>query len=130
MLSFPVPRSQPDGLQLVYSQATALDMSESKDLARQEFRDEADINIILKKFGVTSHGITPRFQEVDYDADLQSALGAIAEARRVHADIDPELRKKYPTWQSLLNAMATGELTMKDPAAPVVSDPPPAEPPA
>lgn len=110
-------RTQVDGDQDIYSDRAALDFTGTPDPTRQEFKKETDVNYILNRFGVPIAKGTWG-QEVDYTLDLQNALGAITDARRAHRNLPPDLRKKYPTWQSLLNALEAGTLEMHNEEAP------------
>lgn len=102
-------RTQVDGLNELYSQDTGLDCSDLPDLARQEFKDETDVNIVLAKFGVGSMR-QPEYGAVDYNMDLQIALESIREAERAIEKLPPELRTKYSTWERLLDGAYNGEL--------------------
>lgn len=122
-------RSQADDLQLTYSQLSAVDTTEWEDLARQEFKVEADINEMLKRFGVL--GVQQRplvFGDVDYSIDLQQALFAVKEAKRVWERMPADVKAEFPTWQSLLNAANTGDLKLhfEDPPKPPVPEGTPA----
>lgn len=112
-----------------YSVLTGLDCSTgSPDQARQEFKDETDINVMMARVGAVAPVRPPIYGEVDYDLDLQQALSAIADAQFAWSKTSAESRAKYPTWQSLLNAVNSGEYDV--PARPGV-DPrvdPPVEP--
>lgn len=116
----PAVRQQHDGMQDAYSDEAAIDCTTKPDLARQEFKTESDVNNILNRFGVPIANGTFG-TEVDYTIDLQHALGAITDARRAHRNLPENLREKYPTWQSLLNALESGSLEMKN------EDEPPAD---
>lgn len=120
-------RSQADNLGDSYSQLTALDCSKgSPDQARQEFKNETDINVMMARVGGMVPMRPPIYGEVDYDLDLQKALSAIADAQFAWSQTSPESRVKYPSWQSLLNAVNEGEY--KPEARPKV-DPPVEAPP-
>lgn len=107
----PAVRTQHDANQDTYTLAGGLDCADSKDLARQEFKDEADVNILLKRFGVDSfQAKQPLFGDTDYDIDLQQALAAIQAAKEVYRGLTPELKKLYPNWRSMLNAANSGHL--------------------
>lgn len=106
-------RTQHDDRQFALSKAGALDCSASEDMTRQEFKDEADINKILNRFGYDTQQKTPTFGEVNFTADLQQALDAIKQARAAHADLPPDVKKDFPTWQTLLNALERGEIRLK-----------------
>lgn len=126
----PAERQQHDGYQDVYSAAAAINCSTQPDPTRQEFKQETDVNFILNRFGIPiANGTFGR--EIDYTIDLQNALAAIAEARQSHRRLPPDLRTRYPTWQSLLNALDSGDLEIKagekpgetPPQPPVVTPP-------
>lgn len=101
-------RSQADDLGDEYSDNAGTDCSQSKDVARQEFKDESDINLLLGRFGVQGTGRIPTFGEVDYGIDLQAALGAIHDAKRAYTRLPKEVKDKYRNWQELLNAVEDG----------------------
>lgn len=91
------------------SQATGLDANEPL-ITRQEFKDEADLNILLARFGVNAQQRPMTWgQEIDWNTDLQQALNAISEARQAEFNVPPELQSKYPTWRHVLNGAETGE---------------------
>lgn len=108
----PAVRTQKDDLQEYYSELSGLDCSESVDVARQEFKDEADVNKLLARFGVAAPQRQPTFGEVDFDLDLQQAMFAVQEAKQAHAAMPANLRERYPTWQSLLNGLESGEFVI------------------
>lgn len=112
----PAKRTQVDDLGDEYSLETALSTSELPDLARQEYKDESDINKLLYRYGVglVAGQRQPQWgQEVDYDLDLQTALTAVADAKRAHAGLPDNLKARYATWRELLNALESGQLEMK-----------------
>lgn len=115
----PAIRTQSDGLGDVYSLETAIDASEG-GVARQEFKDEADINIMLAKFGVFAPQKEVFFGDVDYGIDLQQALFAIADAKRAWQLMPDDVKKEFPTWRDLLNGLESGRLKLNegDPPAP------------
>lgn len=118
-------RTQVDELQEAYSNEAAIDFTGTPDKARQEYKDEADINVLLGRFGVHAPQKQMVFgQEVDYNLDLQQALTAIADAKTAHRELPENLRERYPTWQSLLNALETGALTMHN-EEPIPTEEPP-----
>lgn len=118
----PEIRTQADGLGDIVSLQTGLDCSTMPDLARQEFKQEADINILLARFGVNAPSRQPVYGEADFDLDLQQALTAIQEAKTAWATMPIELRQQYPTWQALLTALDRGDINIK------IGDPPPTPP--
>lgn len=108
----PAIRTQTDQMQDFYTELSALDCTDSVDRARQEFKDEADINKLLARFGVHAQQRQPTFGEVDFDLDLQQALFAVQEAKQAHRAMPATLRERYPTWQSLLNGLESGEFKL------------------
>lgn len=129
----PMKRTQVDDLQEVYSAEAVINTQTSKDMARQEYKDEADINKLLYRYGVglVAGQRQPTWgQEIDYEMDLQTALTSIAQAKQAWAGLDPELQKAYPSWRELLNALESGQLRMHatEPTVEAPSAPVPAEP--
>lgn len=110
-------RTKTDGRQQEYSRKTATH-TPGPDLARQEFRQTTDINFILSRHGAAglrAAQMGAQINEVNYDLDLQQALAAVAAARIAHRKMSKATKEKYPTWQSLLNAVEAGEFTMPKP---------------
>lgn len=98
-----------------------LDASNSpanKDTARQEFKQEADINYMLSRFGITSPRGAPTYGEVDETIDLQTAIESVREARDGYQRLDKELRDKFPSMEAMLNAVENGSLVLKHEEAP------------
>lgn len=129
MHTFKPLRRQGDGLGDMASDAAALDCSNLPDLARQEFKDEADVNHLMRRFGVGAFSPPNRpgsFGEVDWDMDLQNAMFAVGAADRMYRKLPPDLRAKYPSWETLLNALRNGELKIDLEAKP--AEPPKAQP--
>lgn len=104
-------RTQADGLQAQYSRETGIDCSDLPDRARQEFKDETDVNKILARYGVEAimRG-EAQYSEVDYDMDLQKALACIEEAERSIAKLPAEIYSKYPTWEQFTAGAFNGNL--------------------
>lgn len=86
---------------------------ENEDLARQEFKDEADINYMLSKFGVTQPRNAPTYGEWDDSIDLQQALEATREARRGFNNLPKELRDKFNTLEDFMRAVDNGSLVIR-----------------
>lgn len=96
----------------------ASDSPTNKDTARQEFRDEADINYMLSRFGITQPRGAPTYGEWDYSIDLQSALESVREARAGYRTLPEDLRRKFPSMEDMLRAVENGSLVIKDEPAP------------
>lgn len=101
-----------------------IDCSGDKDMARQEFKDEADINYMLSKFGITQPRGTPTYGEWDDTIDLQSALQSVSDAREAFKDLPVELRNKFPRMEDLLTALENGSLVIKNEEAPIAAPTP------
>lgn len=72
---------------------------EDESLAVQSQKDEADINLIVKRFGVT--GMLPQTvripQYADFDEvfDFQSAMNVVRQAQEAFNELPAELRRKF-----------------------------------
>lgn len=107
----PAIRTQVDEKQRDYSRAASLDCSDLPDTARQEFREEADANKLLARYGINVPvQRTPSFGDADFDLDLHSAFIAVDRAEHAFTSLPTPLRQKYKTTGRLLDAMNTGEL--------------------
>lgn len=107
----PAIRTQVDDRQMDFSLEAGLDTSDKPDLARQEFRDDADANLLLKRYGVNVPvQAQPQYGDADFDLDLHSAHIAVDRAQHAFRKLPNELREKYKTTQGLLDAMNSGEL--------------------
>lgn len=106
-------RSQADDLGDFYSQVAGTDTVGWVDMARQEFKADADITSMLARFGVMTPQRPLQFGEVDFSIDLQQAISAVTEAKRVWERMPPEIKADFPTWQTLLNAANSGELKLR-----------------
>lgn len=96
----------------------ASDSPDNPDRARQEYKQDADINYMLSRFGITQPRGTPTYGEWDDNIDLQQALDAVAEARAGYRNLPEELRNKFGSMEDLLRAVENGSLVLKDEEAP------------
>lgn len=113
----PMERTQIDGAQSLYSDAAALTFEgpDATDITRQEFKDEADVNQIMARFGFNLPTVGPaNFAEVDWSTDLQAAFEAKANLQDAYDRLPAALKAKYPGWVVLLQAMARGEVKSTD----------------
>lgn len=117
----PPQRDQAD-IGLVDQLLDASNTPDNPDRARQEFKDEADINYMLSRFGITQPRGAPTYGEWDDTVDLMTAIGAVAEARDGYEKLPKELREKFPSMEAFLRAVDNGSLVIKPEAAP--SEPP------
>lgn len=91
---------------------------DNKDMARQEFGAEADINNMLSRFGVVPDTKQPIYGVWDETLDLQQAITSTREARNAYQQLPEELRKKFGSMEELLNAIENGSLEIRDEKAP------------
>lgn len=120
-------RTQHDDLQKTYSDATAIDFTHSKDVTRQEFKDDADTSKILARFGIS--GVTQKpivFGERDFDMDLQRSIELVKEATDAWHKMPAHAKDKYPTYIDMLRAADQGTLDLTPPK----DEAPPADNPA
>lgn len=86
----------------------------NKDMARQEFAQEADINYMLSRLGVTQPRGTPAYGEWDDTIDLQSAIASVREADAAFQELPADLRRQFPKMTDLVKAVDNGSLVIKD----------------
>lgn len=113
-------RSQADDLGDSVSLETGVSFTGETIITRQEFKEEADINILLHRFGVDQPTRNPTWgATIDNSIDLQSALTAVNAAKNANFNVPEELRSTYPDWKAVLSATESGEYgnalkTLKD----------------
>lgn len=102
---------------------------ENRDMTDQSFKDEADINYMLSRFGITQPRGAPQYGTWDDSIDLQMAIESVREARAGYDTLPKELREKFPSMEYFLRSIDNGSLVIQhnDAEQPV---PAPAVPPA
>lgn len=120
----PPERDQAD-IGLLDQSIDCSDSPTNKDTARQEFKQEADINYMLSRFGITQPRGTPTYGITDDTLDLQQAIDSVTEAREGYNRLPQELRHKFPSMEAMLAAIENGSLEIKDEEAPPIPEPPP-----
>lgn len=109
----PAIRTQVDDQFEEYSNAIVTACPPGEDRARQEDKASTDIRNIMSRFEPHAPARVAQWgRDIDYGVDLQTALESASAAQRAHLKISPELREKYPTWQSLLNGLVSGEFKL------------------
>lgn len=109
----PATRTQVDGLGDAVSAATGKVFDPAEDMARQEFREESDVNYQLSRYGVdVPLRRNPQFGEVDWDLDLHGAHIAFHNAQFAFVQLPEELRQRFRTPSEMLDAMNSGELAL------------------
>nr|AVQ10177.1 minor capsid protein [Gokushovirinae environmental samples] len=67
--------------------------------AQQQFAEEADINTIVRRFGLSGQLPTgvrmPSYADFESVYDFKSAMDAVSEAREAFAALPPDLRYKF-----------------------------------
>lgn len=122
-------RRQDDNMGDAYTTLTGLTCT-GKDMARQEGKDEADINILLKKFGVgVPQKAQPVFGVTDYTIDLQTGIEAARQATAAWANVPRNIRHTYRNWQNVITAIDRGDLKVADLNPPPKAEEPATEPP-
>lgn len=105
----PAIRTQADERGDEYSKKAAIVGDGTPSLTRQEQKNDADINVLLSRFGVNQQIRTGgRFGEHDDQLDLHTALQAVAAARTANFNVPDELREKYPDWKTVLAGAENG----------------------
>lgn len=90
-----------------------------EDKARQEFKDEADINVLLRRYGAVPPP-KPLGGEWDFDQDFQAGLNATRELAEGYAKLPRQLREAYPEPLDLIAAVLRGEVQYKGDGTPEV----------
>nr|QJB18809.1 MAG: internal scaffolding protein [Microvirus sp.] len=115
---------------LGYSDEAVVVCDPSEDRARQEFKDECDVNVILRRFGAGGFEARPVVYGIqDTDLDLQGVYLAAEAAEAGWLRLPEKLRRRYPGWPELLAAVDRGEASLVDSDG-VVQDLPKVVPPA
>lgn len=76
-----------------------LDCSVDEDMAKQEFKEECDINEVLRKFNVTgqlpSNVRMPTYGDFTGVTNFQDALAAIEQAREAFMEMPANVRRRF-----------------------------------
>lgn len=92
-------RHQNDGLAEEASIATSIVFDPSEDLAIQSAKDDADINVIVKRFGVTGQlgvpNVEPFYGDFSEVEDYQTAMNRVLEADRAFMQLSSDVRNKF-----------------------------------
>lgn len=95
----------------------------NKDMTRQEFKQEADINYMLSRFGITQPRGAPTYGEWDDTIDLQTALQSVHDARAAYRRLPQNLKAKFTKMEDLLTALENGSLVITNQDAPAQPEP-------
>lgn len=108
----PAIRSQSTFLSDPQDPSDVLACPASEDKARQEFKDEANINHLLKRYGALPPAVPPG-GAFDFDVTLQDGLNAIQDVAQGYANLPRDVRQAYPTPLDLVAAVLRGEVKFK-----------------
>lgn len=87
--------------QHVYSDPVRTSDLECKDpsLTQQQFADDADINVMMARFGVTgqmpSSFTLPTYGDFEVAGDFRSAMAVVDDARRAFMTLPGDVRAKF-----------------------------------
>jgi len=95
-----------------YGQLTLIVCTKEEDKTRQEFKKEADVNELMKRFGAVPPSRVPG-GEWDFNLDLATAFDAVRTVRDGFRSLPADLREIYKTPQDLIDAVIRGEVTYK-----------------
>jgi len=120
-------RSQGDSdkVRAGWSDDSALVCPVGEDRTRQEFADDADVNVILRRFsagGFESRPVSYGMQ--DFGLDLQSVLASAEIASAAWLKVPEAARARYGGWQELLAAIERGEAALTPAEVPATADKP------
>lgn len=101
-----------DGLGDQVSADSATYFDPDEDMTRQEFRDDCDVNILLRRHGVDVPQRQVVYGEYDFDTDLSSAFAASRMAADAFDRVDPAVTSLYGDWPAVLAAVARGEVVI------------------
>lgn len=83
----------------LHSRESWLHFDAAQDMAQQQFKDDADINRIVERYGVTGElpadvkvPLPDEFYEV---ADFQSALNVVLEGERAFMEMPADVRRRF-----------------------------------
>lgn len=92
-------RNANDDLEEEYSELTGIAFDPSDDKAVQSGKDDADINVILKRFGVTGQlpvpNMEPFYGDFSQEVDYQTALNRVLEADTAFSRLPSEVRNRF-----------------------------------
>lgn len=90
----------------------AIACTAEEDRARQEFKDEADINWLLRKYGALPPVQSFPQGEVDYDLGLLDAKMAVDEARKAY-EAFPRVLRENLSFDGFLQAVANNSFKVE-----------------
>lgn len=104
------------------AEVTGLACPEDEDRTRQEFAEEADVNVLLRRYGAVPMG-EATYGEFDYDVHLHQAVNGVRQARDDYRRMPAEVRNQFPTFEAFMAAVEDGRLEIT--TEPAVKQPEP-----
>lgn len=114
----------------LYDQATGApgvpaDVNPDEDRTRQEFKADADVNVIVRRFGPNAFA-GGEYGSQDFDLDLLQVQEATRTALKGFSRLPEAVQARYRDVESYLAAFATGDLALVDDEVVVAVEPAPA----
>lgn len=93
-------REQYDGSEEVYTDSTGLACDEAEDRTQQSGAEDADINVMLRRFHITGEmpeapGAAPYYGDFSGIGTYQEALAAISDAEETFMQLPADVRKRF-----------------------------------
>lgn len=81
------------------SRETGVDFSNEESVTQQQFAEDADINVIVRRFGLTGEVPedfrTPKYGDFTHVSDFQTALNTVKEAEEEFMRLPAEVRARF-----------------------------------
>lgn len=88
-----------------------VDCSDMPSKCREEFAEDADVNVILRRFGAVPPQLRqPVFGEQDFSLDLRDHLDAVRAAAESWQAVPLSVRRRYANWSELNEAVEQGHV--------------------
>lgn len=88
------------------SRNMGISFDESEDMTRQEFREECDVNHILRQHGYVARPV--QFGVHDFDSDLTAKMQSRSLFEAWYAEAPAEVREMYADMGAFLRAFGSG----------------------
>lgn len=102
-------RTQSDNYGDLVSRENVLSCADFPDLARQEFKDDADINVIMHRFGADAPQRPVSFGVRDFDLGLQEGIHALETALDSYDRQPQEVKERFGSPGAYMAAVESGE---------------------
>lgn len=91
-----------------------IECDQDEDPVRHELAAEADINTLMRRYldPRDAYARAPLYGDVDMDVDMTQMLEDVRQVRRAWHELDPNLRRLYPSWVQLFQAAERGDIAL------------------